>query len=75
MVILFRVDELDIHMHLISRLLHAAFENIGHAESFCDFTHIIGRLLKRCVEEREITFRSSMLASRVRISSWMPTLK
>src|SRR4029077_5635131 len=34
-----------------------------------------GALLSRCVDVREMTFRSATLASRVRISSWTPSAK
>src|SRR5206468_10793705 len=34
-----------------------------------------GALLNRWVDVREITFRSAILARRVRISSWMPSAK
>src|SRR5882724_11520520 len=42
---------------------------------FAIWERLRGLLLYRCVEVREITFKSAILARRVRISSWMPSAK
>jgi hypothetical protein len=70
-----RVDQLHVDTHALAGFLHAAFEQRRDAEFRSHDFQIVGRLAYCCVEVREITFRSAMPASRVRISSWMPLAK
>ena len=46
MGITFSIDKLDIHSHLIRRLLNGAFQNIRDAELFGDCRNAVGCILE-----------------------------
>ena len=69
------VDQLHIHPHLIVGLCTLPSRMLARRAAARFARKFSGELLYFCVEVREITFRSAILASRVRISSWMPSAK
>ena len=70
-----RVNQLHIDPHLIGRFLHATLKNVRYSKLLRDLGEIARFALITLVEVREITFKSAILASRVRISSCMPSAK
>src|SRR5437764_10071061 len=69
------VDQLDMHAHFVAGFAHTSFQNGGYAELLRDFPMGSAVFLKRCVDVREITFKSLMRDNLVRISSWIPSAK
>ena len=69
------LDQLHVDVHRVAGFLHAAFQDLRHAQLLRDFSRLSGALLYFWVEVREITLSSAILASRVRISSCMPSAK
>ena len=69
------LDQLDVDAHRVAFALHAAFQNVGDAELPCELAQIAGPALRCAVDVREMTLSEPIFASRVRISSWMPTAK
>ena len=47
-------DQLHVHAHRVSALLHASFQDVGHPQSFADIGQVLRRafvMLRRCARD------------------------
>src|SRR4029077_13026437 len=68
-------DQLHVHAHSVAAPLHASFQDVSNPKLLADLGQVFRRTFVMLSEVREITFKSAILDKRVKISSWMPSVK